>query len=267
MAKKSADSDAKAKSGSKLFKRRARKSADLPKKKRFAKIRELWQAYKLLQPNDPKLGVWILGFGALGFLVGFAGMLLLAGTGVLGLILAIIAGLLLGTLAAMIVFGIRARKTTFAQAEGRPGAASWALDQMRGDWRVAQATSASPTQDLVHRVIGRPGIILVGEGNNPHRLGSLLGQEKKRIARVVGETPIYTVVVGNDTDAGQVPLKKLNKHVMKLPRNIKGGEIRTLEKRLLAVTAPKMPLPKGPMPGGRKMEVSSRQMRRRGMGQ
>lgn len=263
MAKKSADSDAQG--GSKLFKRGSRKTADAPKKKRFAKIRDLWQAYGLLKPNDPRLGMWILGSAVLGFLLGFWGMLLLAGTGVLGLVLAIIAGLLLATLAAMIVFGLRARKTTYAQAEGRPGAATWALDQMRGDWRITQAVSASPTQDLVHRVIGRPGIVLVGEGPNTHRLTSLIGQEKKRLARVVGETPIYTVVVGNDTEAGQVPLKKLNKHIMKLPRNIKGAQIRALEKRLLAVAAPKMPLPKGPIPGGRRMEVSSRQMRRRGM--
>lgn len=263
MAKKSADSDAK--SGSKLFKRGSRKSADAPKKKRFAKIRDLWQAYKLLKPNDPRLGMWILGFAMLGFLVGFGALLWLSGTGILSVILAVITGLLLAALAAMIVFGIRARKTTYAQAEGRPGAASWALDQMRGDWRITQAISASPTQDLVHRVVGRPGIILVGEGPNAHRLGSMIGQEKKRIARVVGETPIYTVVVGNDTEAGQIPLKKLNKHIMKLPRNIKGAQIRALEKRLQAVAAPKMPLPKGPIPGGRRMEVSSRQMRRRGM--
>ncbi|WP_134324442.1 DUF4191 domain-containing protein [Cumulibacter soli] len=266
MAKKTADSSS-AKRGLKLFKRGSRKSDDAPKKKRFARTRELWQAYKLLKPNDPKLGIWILGTAILGFLIGFWGMLLLAGTGILGVILAIVAGLLLGLLGGMIVFGMRARKTTYRQAEGRPGAASWALDQMRGDWRITQAVSVSATQDLVHRVIGRPGIILVGEGENKHRIGSLIGQEKKRIARVVGETPIYTVVVGDDADAGEVTLKKLNKHVMKLPRNIQGAQIRALEKRLQAVASPKMPLPKGPMPGGRKMEVTNRQMRRRGMGQ
>ena len=266
MAKNPAESSA-GKRGRKLFRRGSGKSADTPRKQRFARTRELWQAYGLLKPNDPKLGVWILGMALLGFLLGFGGMLLLAGTGVLGVVLAVIAGLLLGALAAMIVFGIRARRTTYTQAEGRPGAASWALDQMRGDWRITQAASASATQELVHRVIGRPGIILVGEGPNTHRLGSLLGQEKKRIARVVGETPIYAVIVGNDTEAGQVPLRKLNKYVMKLPRNIQGAQIRALEKRLQAVAAPKMPLPKGPIPGGRKMEVSTRQMRRRGMGQ
>lgn len=263
MAKKSAASDD-AKRPRKV--KKSRKGDGAPKKQRFARTREMWQAYKLLKPNDPKLGLWIVGFGVLGAVIGVTAMLLLAGTGLIGILLSVVSGLLLGVLAAMIVFGLRARQTTYAQAEGRPGAASWALDQMRGDWRVTEGVSASPNQDLVHRVIGRPGVILVGEGTST-RLNHLIGQEKRRIARVVGETPIYTVIVGHDKDDGQVPLKKLNKHVMKLPRNIKGAQIRALEKRLQVVAAPKMPLPKGPMPGGRKMEVSTRQMRRRGMSQ
>ena len=86
-----------------------------------------------------------------------------------------------------------------------------------------------------------------------------------QVARVIGDTPIYTIVVGSGAD--QVPLKKLNSTIMKLPRNIQGAQIRTLEKRLMAVASPKMPLPQGPIPGGRKMAVSNRQMRRRGMGQ
>ena len=258
MAKKSADAAATGKAP------KAKKVKEPKvKKQRFARTRELKQAYTLLKPNDPRLGLYI-GLAALvGFLIGFFGMVLLSGWGLLGIVLGVIAGLMVGVLLGMLVFGIRARRTTFAQAEGRPGAAAWAMEQMRGDWRVTQATSASSQQDIVHRVIGRPGVILVGEGN-AHRVGTLLGQEKKRIARVIGDTPIYTVLVGNEE--GQVPLKKLNSHLTKLPRNIQGAQIRAIEKRLLAVASPKMPLPKGPMPGGRKMAVSNRQMRRRGMG-
>ena len=71
--------------------------------------------------------------------------------------------------------------------------------------------------DAIHRVVGRPGIILVGEGA-PHRVKPLLAQEKKKLSRVVGDTPIYDVIVGNDE--GQMPLKKLNQYLIKLPRNI-----------------------------------------------
>lgn len=257
MAKKPADA---AKGATKV----ARKDRE-PKvrKQRFARARELKQAYGLLRPNDPKLGLFI-GLGALlGFLVGFFATVWVSGWSVVGIVLGVILGLLLALLVGMIVFGARARRTTFGQAEGRPGAAAWAMEQLRGDWRVTQAANASTHQDIVHRVIGAPGIVLVGEAGS-NRIGSLIGQEKKKIARVVGDVPIYTVVVGNDE--GQVPLKKLNRHLMKLPRNIKGEQIRALDKRLAVVATPKAPLPKGPMPGGRKMAVSNRQMRRRGMG-
>ena len=57
------------------------------------------------------------------------------------------------------------------------------------------AVAVTKNQDLVHRVVGRPGVILVGEGNN-QRVRHLLGVEKKKHARVVGEVPIFDIVVG-----------------------------------------------------------------------
>ena len=48
---------------------------------------------------------------------------------------------------------------------------------------------------MVHRAVGRPGVVLVGEGS-PNRLASLLAAEKKRVARVAYEVPIYEFQVG-----------------------------------------------------------------------
>ena len=46
---------------------------------------------------------------------------------------------------------------------------------------------AATTQfDSVHRLIGRPGVVLIGEGA-PHRVRPLIAQEKKKIARVAGD--------------------------------------------------------------------------------
>lgn len=265
MAKKS--NDAPASKGEKAAKSaKAAKPAKAPKEKkqRFARLKELGQAYKMLKPNDPMLGMWIGLAAVAGLLLGFFLPVFFGGLDVLSIIFGVILGLLLAVLFGMLIFGYRARRTTFAQAEGRAGAAAWAMEQMRGDWRIKQGVSASMQQDLVHRVVGRPGVILVGEGTSG-RLGGLIAQEKKKIARVIGDTPIYVFTVGDGED--QVPLKKLNSTIMKLPRNIDGAQIRTIEKRLQAVGGQQMPLPKGPMPGGRQMAVSSRQMRRKGFGQ
>ena len=113
---------------------------------------------------------------------------------------------------------------------------------------------------MVHRVLGRPGVVLVAEGA-PHRVKNLLAQEKKRVARVVGETPIYDVIVG--TEEGQVPLRKLQSHLMKLPRNISTAQVDTIDNRLAALASRGAALPKGPMPQGAKMRNVQRAMRRR----
>ena len=94
----------------------------------------------------------------------------------------------------------------YARPRASPGA-GWALDNMRGQWRVTMGVDGNTHLDAVHRVIGRPGIVLVGEGS-PHRVKALIAQQKKRIARVVGQTLIYEVVVGNEE--GQIPLGRFS---------------------------------------------------------
>jgi hypothetical protein len=91
----------------------------------------------------------------------------------------------------------------------------------------------------------------------------LLAQEKKKIARIVGDTPIYDVIVGNEE--GQVPLRKLNQYLMKLPRNIPAPAVIELDNRLTALSArsAQAGLPKGPMPAGVKQRNMQRAMRRR----
>ncbi|MPQ97622.1 DUF4191 family protein [Modestobacter sp. I12A-02628] len=218
----------------------------------FGQIR---QAYTLTYKNDRKLPWYLL----ITFVVAFAVVELIAvllDSPLLLLPLAIMVGLL----AALVVFGRRAQGSAYRQVDGQPGAAAWVLEGMRGDWRVSTAVAGTPQLDSVHRVLGRPGIVLVGEGS-PQRVRGLIAQEKKKIARVVGETPIYDVSVGDEE--GQVPLKKLSSHVMKLPRNLSAGEVNALGRRMSALGGPKMPIPGGPLPGGKQMSISQRQVRRR----
>ena len=61
----------------------------------------------------------------------------------------------------------------------------------------------------------------------------LLAQEKKRTARLVGDVPIYDVIVGNGE--GEVPLAKLERHLTKLPANITVKQMDTLESKLTAL--------------------------------
>ncbi|MCV2491292.1 DUF4191 domain-containing protein [Geodermatophilus sp. YIM 151500] len=230
-----------------------------PKKRRLAKLGQqlsmMRQAYTMTRRNDPKLPwLMLIAFVAVAGVVELLGILF--GSPFLFLPFALV----LGALVALIIFGRRAQGSAYRQVEGQPGAAAWVLEGMRGNWRVDKGVAGTPQLDAVHRVLGRPGIVLVGEGA-PQRVRGLLAQEKKRLARVVGETPIYDITVGDGE--GQIPLKKLSAHVMKLPRNLTAAEVNTLNRRMGALGGPRMPVPGGPLPGGRQMTVSSRQVRRR----
>jgi xanthosine utilization system XapX-like protein len=155
-------------------------------------------------------------------------------------------GVVGGLLVATTLFGRRATSSMYAQVEGQPGAAASVLQTLRGEWRITPAVAFNRNMDLVHRVIGRPGVVLVGEGNSPAQQRQLIVDQKRRVGRVAPETPIYEVLVGDGE--GQVPLRKLQQHVMKLPRNIGRKEVGGVEARMKALGGTNVPLPKGPMP-------------------
>lgn len=173
----------------------------------------------------------------------------------------ILPSFLFGLLAAMFVFSRRAQSSAYKQAEGQPGAAAYVLGQLRGDWHKTDAVAGTAQLDAIHRLLGRPGVVLVGEGN-PGRVKGLLAQEKRRVSRLAGDAPIYTVVVGTGED--EVALGKLNTYLTKLPRNLSKEQVVALDRRLSALGAQRMPLPQGPMPGGAKMRNVQRAARRRG---
>lgn len=213
------------------------------------RIQQFRQTYTLTKKTDPRIGLWILGsflvIGALGFVVFY---FLLPSKGTLGLVMAIVGGLLFGSLAALILFGRRAQKSAYAQMEGQRGAAGAALRMLRRGWRVYDEPVAITKQmDVVYRVVGPPGIVLIGEGNQ-NRLRQLMASERRKHERVAAETPIHEVVCGNGE--GEVPLPKLVKYVQKLGRDVKPAEMTDIINRLKALDANRsaIPMPKGPVP-------------------
>jgi hypothetical protein len=121
------------------------------------------------------------------------------------------------------------------------------MQMLRRGWKVDAPIAFNKNQDLVHRVVGPPGIVLVGEGN-PNRLKPLLASERRKHERVTSETPIQEIVVGYHE--GEVPLSKLVRHIQKLKRRIKPAEMTDVLARLRALDAQRspVPIPKGPVP-------------------
>jgi F0F1-type ATP synthase assembly protein I len=227
-----------------------------PEPEKLGRIAQIRQTFSVTRQSDPNIG-WILLGAALGILVLLIAIGLLVGARGWGLTFWVLMGLMLGLLAATIIFGRRAEKAAYAQIEGQPGAAAAVLQTLRGGWFTTPMVGVTKNQDLVHRVVGKPGVVLVGEGQ-PARVAQLLAVKKKETARWVPDIPIHEIVVGDGE--GQVTLRKLNRTVMKLPRTLRGPEVTEVRKRLEAMSSAQspLPIPKGPMPKGAKMPRAPR---------
>jgi hypothetical protein len=153
-------------------------------------------------------------------------------------------GIMLALLAILIVLNLRSNKAMLAEAATQPGAAASIVETMRGDWRVSPAIASTTQFDMVHLVIARCGVVLLGEGN-PARVRALLSQERRRLAKVIGSADLRDYTIGEDE--GQLPLAKLRTTLMKLPKTVKAKDVNSLDKRLKALSA-RPQMPKGAIP-------------------
>jgi hypothetical protein len=238
---------------------RAEKKAARTEKRQSRRetFRSVGQAFTLTRKQDPKFLPYLILFSVLAAAALYLLVFWLTDSVYFPIPFAVFGFAIVG----MLVFSRRAQASMYSQAEGQPGAAGWLLQQqLKGDWRLTQGIAGTTQLDVVHRLVGRPGIVLVAEGA-PHRVRGLIAQEKKKIARIAGETPIYDVTVG--TGEGDVRLGRLNRYLLKLPTNLTKQEVAALDKRLGALGGPRAPLPQGPMPQGARMRNVQRTVRRR----
>jgi len=215
----------------------------------MGRIKQIRMVAGIIRKANPKALPIVIGTG-----VGIIAIVVIIAV-LIGLYFLIPLGLLGGIAAAMILFGRYAQSAQYSALAGQPGAAAAILQSMRGSWTVTPAIAANRNMDVVHRTVGKPGVILVGEGS-PSRLPALLAAEKKRVARITyDELPIYTIQVGDEE--GQIPIRKLQRHLMKLPRNLKGPAVADLNYRLKALPQ-SLQMPKGPMPKTGRMPKAPR---------
>lgn len=211
----------------------------------------LRQAFTMTRKADPKMLPLVVG-AVVGILVLFLviGLVIDAPFIMLGIAVP------LAALAAIFLFGRRAQTVAMGQVEGQLGAAAAVAQNLRGNWRTTPMVAFTQQQDLLHRVVGRPGIVLLAEGS-PQRTESLVRAERKRLQRLVGNVPVYDVSVGDGE--GQVPIRKLQQHMAKLPNNITPAQVNEIDRRLAAIGSTGLPIPKGPVP--KSARAVSRRMR------
>lgn len=211
-----------------------------PKEKKPSWFRQVRQTYVMARKVDKWVGwlsllAFVIGLVLFGLLAFFVGPLWIW----------IPFGVTTSLLMAMIVFGRRAEGAAYRQVEGQPGAAMAAMSTLRRGFKATPAVAINRQQDVVHRVVGKVGIVLVAEGN-PQRLSVLLAQERRRCARIAADVPVHDLIVGNEE--GQVKLRKLSGAIRKLPKKLTASQVSDLERRLKALPSHQLPIPKGPMP-------------------
>ncbi len=223
------------------FLKRKKKAGSAPKETRFKTVREAYGVTKEVKPWIGSalvgilLGIWAIGIG-IGFTFGHP-------------VYAAFLSLPVALLGSMFFFTRQAGTAAYASIEGQIGAGASVLMAIRKGWTTTPAVAVSRTQDMVHRSVGRAGIVLVGEGGSGVR--ALLADEKKKTERFAPGVPITEFIVGDNE--GQVKLRKLQKKLSKLPKKLSPAQMREVRNRLKAVGGLSMPIPKGPMPKGVKV--------------
>ena len=218
-----------------MFKRNKNKS-DQPKAPRFKEIRDAYQVTKAIKPwiGAAMAGIFVAAWGV-GIAIGVA----IGHPIYLGFVSAPFAALI-----AFYIFTRQAGSAAYASIEGQIGAGASVLMSIRKGWSTTPAVAVARNQDMVHRSVGRAGIVLTGEGSNGVR--QMLQDEKRKTERYAPGVPIYEIIVGDQE--GQVSLRKLQKRMKKFPKKLTANQMREVRARLKAVGGMAMPVPKGPMP-------------------
>lgn len=228
--------------------------AQAPKVKKQGRLSQILDVYRITKRQDPLVGWYML----LAFLATFGVIFVIGLLLSLGWVFAIF-GVMTGILVATIVMSRRAEAAAYRQIEGQTGAAGAALTSIRRGWytdrepvaadvaRPGDFTSAA----VVYRALGRPGVVLIGEGPTG-RVQKLLVAEKKRVERVAPGVPVILMRVGAGED--EVPIRKLANKVQRLKPSITKDEMAVVNKRLKALGGMKAPLPKGIDPTRARMD-------------
>ena len=210
------------------------------------RLKQMWQVFQMTRRNDKSVVWLILAAFLVPIALGILAAVFLSGGNVIGYVLYILTGIMAGLLLALIVLGRRAERAAYSQISGQPGAVGAVLkNSLRRGWRASEmpVTVSPRTQDAVYRAVGRPGVVLIGEGPKS-RTKRMLEDERRNVNRIVPNVPVHLVSVGPDADS--VPLHKVPSALKKYKRTLTKAEVLAVSNRLAALSkTSSLPIPKG----------------------
>ena len=220
---------------------------DTDKKQKAAKepgrIKQMVQVYRTTKKHDRNLTLALLLSFIAPILIAVLLAVFLPG-GWISAVIWIVTGILIGVLLVMIVLGRRAETSAYRQIEGQPGAVGAVVQgALRRSWRGSEVPVAmNRNRDAVYRVVGRGGVVLIGEGP-VQRTRRMLNDEERKIKRFLPNVPITQLTVGPDPDS--VPLPKLSKTLVRMKSVLRRQEVVTVHNRLVSMQASPVGIPKG----------------------
>ena len=146
-------------------------------------------------------------------------------------------------------FSRMAEGAAYASIAGQAGAGASVLMSIRKGWTTTAGVQVARNQDLVHRSLGRAGVVITGEGSNNVRV--MMTDERRKMERFLSGVPVHEILVGDEE--GRIPLRKIQKHLKKLPKKLTKSQLREARAREKSLGGMKLPMPKGPMPNMRKI--------------
>lgn len=209
-----------------------------PQKKRRW-YNNLVDAYKITQRSYPWIGWVLIGLGVVLVALG----VLVAALTHSNYVMWVITAVMLALLADMSLLSLLVRRAMYRQIEDTAGAVAAVTTQIKRGWIVSETPLAMTREkDILWRIIGRPGVVLISEGVSS-RVRPLMRQERKRINRIAQNVPVHLIEVGRAE--GQVPLAKLERTLRKLPKTLTKEEVPAVSQRLNALQSTAVPIPKG----------------------
>lgn len=210
-----------------------------PREKKRRWYHNLLDAYRITHRTYSWIGWLLAGVAVVAIALGVLMAALLHG----GWVIWTITGIMLALLLDMTILSLLVRRAMYTQIEGTVGSVYAVLGQIKRGWIVSeQPVAVTREQDLVWRLVGRPGVVLISEGA-PSHVHDLLGQERRKVTRVAQNVPVHLIQVGNAE--GQVPLAQLERSLRRLKKVLTREEVPAVAQRLNALRSTGAPIPKG----------------------
>ena len=220
----------------------------------FSQFREQVKFLKEVDPKAMPLGIF---FGVLIFLVILVLGSIISGFAFLGIVIWAVLAIVTGYLTLLLTMTRRANSAIFKKYENEPGRISITVGTLtRRRWKGNnQPVAVNPrTKDMVFRIVGPAGVVLMAEGAKTSAK-AMLEEERRKVQRLASGVTVHTFYSAQDGEG--VPLGQLHKKISKLKRSLNRAEIAAVQNRLASIDSRSgLPIPKGIDP--MKMRASRR---------